>query len=131
MAMNNMNTPEYFQLAEDYACYRPVGQVSFPQAIELVSTAIEYSRDNQIRKLLVDTTELTGFHPPTTLERFELGERCAIAAKGAVKVALVARPEMLDPERFGVTVARNRGMLANAFDSESEAMEWLMNSSVD
>ena len=39
----------------------------------------------------------------------------------AVKVAMVVRPELIDPERFGVTVARNRGLFSNAFSSESEA----------
>ncbi|MDX1440414.1 MAG: hypothetical protein R3284_10985, partial [Rubricoccaceae bacterium] len=49
----------------------------------------------------------------------------AEAAHGAVRVALLARPEMLDPERFGVTVAANLGFTADAFTSEEEALAWL------
>ena len=35
----------------------------------------------------------------------------ARAAQAAVKVALVAKEDLLDPARFGMTVARNRGSL--------------------
>ena len=33
---------------------------------------------------------------------------------------------MLDPDRFGITVARNRGLFANVFTSETEALAWLL-----
>ena len=39
---------------------------------------------------------------------------------------MVALPEMIDPGRFGITVARNRGFFADVFDSEEEAVEWLL-----
>jgi hypothetical protein len=43
-----------------------------------------------------------------------------------VKCALVVRPELMDPEKFEVTVATNRGMIGNVFDSEKEAVAWLL-----
>jgi hypothetical protein len=33
---------------------------------------------------------------------------------------------LLDPERFGVTVATNMGMRTNAFDSREHAVAWLL-----
>jgi hypothetical protein len=36
------------------------------------------------------------------------------------------RPEFMDPELFEVTVARNRGLFGNVFDSEEEALKWLL-----
>ena len=122
-----MNTPEHFEIAAGYACYRPVGEVSLQKAIDWVSTVITFAIDQQITKLLIDSTKLTGIEPPLAWERFRMGERFAHAARGsAIKVVLVARPEMIDPERFGMTVARNRGLLANVFTSEAEALAWLL-----
>jgi hypothetical protein len=38
---------------------------------------------------------------------------------------MVARAEMIHPHKFGVTVARNRGLVSNIFPTESEARAWL------
>jgi hypothetical protein len=38
---------------------------------------------------------------------------------------MVARAEMIDPEKFGVTVAANRGLVSNIFTTELEARAWL------
>jgi len=42
-----------------------------------------------------------------------------------VQIAVIARPEMIDPQKFGIVVATNFGALANAFASEAEALDWL------
>jgi hypothetical protein len=118
--------PERFEIGEGHAIHRPEGSVSFQEAGELLSQAIVYCRENGIRRLLIDTTKLTGFGPIDTAERYTIGERLARAAMAAVKVAMVVRQELLDPARFGITVARNRGLFSNAFTSESEAWEWLL-----
>jgi hypothetical protein len=49
----------------------------------------------------------------------------ASIARG-LRLAVVARAELIDPERFGITVARNRGLSANVFTSEAEAIDWLL-----
>ena len=118
--------PEHFEIGEGHAIHRPEGNVSFLEGLDLLSRAVVYCRENGIRRLLIDLTKLTGFGPIGTAERFAFGERLARDAKAAVKVAFVARPEVLDPSRFGVTVARNRGLFSNAFTSESEAWKWLL-----
>jgi hypothetical protein len=38
---------------------------------------------------------------------------------------MVARPEMIDPHKFGVTVGLNREMEKNVFPTESELPVWL------
>jgi hypothetical protein len=38
---------------------------------------------------------------------------------------MVARAEMIDPEKFGVTVAAMRGLASNIFATEAEARAWL------
>ncbi len=121
-----MDMPEHFQIAETHAVYRPEGYVSMREGIELVSSAIVFSRETGIQRLLIDLRNLTGFGSPGTVERFSFGEQMARAAMAAIKVVFVARLEILDPDRFGVIVARNRGLFTNAFDSEEEALKWLL-----
>ena len=125
-----MSMPEHFRIEEGYVCYRPEGRTSLQEAIRLISVAISYSRLNGIRRLFVDATGLVGFDAPTVLERFQLGEQFALDAEAQVKVAFLFRPELIDPALFGVMVAQNRGLDGNTFSSESEALAWLLDSSV-
>lgn len=122
-----MNKPQHFSIVDDHAEYRPVGTVSIQQMVELVDSAITFARDQQLRKLLVDTSGLTGFEPPTIVERYYFIQKWASVASGAVVMAMVAQPEMIEPEKFGVTVAANRGLRSDIFEaaSEEEALSWL------
>jgi hypothetical protein len=122
----SMHPPDHFEIAGDYAHFRPVGQVTFQEAIALMRDAITHARECGVKKLLAVSTGLTGYPPPSTLERFQLGKECAVAAQGVVAVALVAPAEMIDPQRFGVTVARNRNMLVDVFTTETDALAWLL-----
>lgn len=58
-------------------------------------------------------------------DRYELGNRAGIFARSSIKVAVVAAPGQLDPERFGLVVAKNRGVNALVFTDEAEAEAWL------
>jgi hypothetical protein len=121
-----MTAPEHFETMEAYSIYRLSGDGPLEEAANKVIEAITFSREQGIRKLLVDTTHWTGHSNPTTFERFDWAEAFARAAFTKVKVAMVVRSEFMDPERFEVTVARNRGLFGNVFDSEKEALEWLL-----
>jgi hypothetical protein len=112
--------------AEGYAVYRLVGEFALQAAVAAVTQAIELCRQHQVRRLLIDATALTGVKSPSLIERYEIVAQWALAAKGAVKIAVVPRPEMLDPTKFGITVARNRGLEINPFTSEAEALAWLL-----
>ena len=59
----------------------------------------------------------------STPDRFDLG---VASARIPARAALIALPNMIDPERFGETVARNRGADARIFASEAEAVAWLI-----
>jgi hypothetical protein len=122
----SMSLPDHLRVLDRYAHYRPVGEINMEQGIALICAAIAFARQSRIGRLLVDTTGLYGFPPPTTLERFELGKQCAEEAKRCVVVALVAKGEMIDPKRFGVTVARNRDLNADVFTDAIAALAWLL-----
>ena len=125
-----MNTPIDFEICEGYACFRPSGQVTFNEAVAVIADAISQVADKGIQRLLVDTINLRGFPHPTTSERLFMVEQWASRARG-VRLAVVARAELIDPLRFGVMVARNKGLLANVFASEPDAIEWLLGSNAD
>ena len=114
-----------FALEGDRGLFRPVGHVSFDEAVALVRAAIATARSNQVRDLIVDTTALNGFPSPDTFQRFLACVEWADEAGGRVRLAMVARPDMIDPERFGVTVAGNRGLVTNIFTAEEAARDWL------
>ena len=120
-----MDELDGFVLEGARAVYRPVGSVSFDEVVALVRAAIAAARSNQARDLLVDATALTGFSSPDTFQRFLAVVEWAEEARGSVRLAMVARPEMIDPHKFGVTVAVNRGLVSNIFTTEGEARAWL------
>jgi len=120
-----MRRPEHFEIDRDCAFFRPAGNVSLQQAVQMLACAIAFAREQEVPKLLAVTTGLTGFAPPNTLERYEFATQFAAIAGGAVRLALVAKPEMIDPQTFGLTVANNRGLISNVFTSEADALAWL------
>ncbi len=92
---------------------------------------LEAVAQNKTRKVLFDGRGIAG--DPTTLERFYYGESTAqavakFAACGGFLVpqfAYVLETPLLDPERFGETVAVNRGMNVKTFDNPDDALAWL------
>ena len=120
-----MEIPTTIQQIGEIAVFRPTGTVSLEEGIRMLIDAIALAKESGIRKLVLNTLGLTGFQPPNTLERYYLGERMAHAAGGRVTVATVARADLIDPAKFGVTVARNRGLTTDVFTSEDEAILWL------
>ncbi len=113
------------EVDDDCAYYRPVGKVTLEQGAELVDQAIAFARDRGIPKLLVNCTKLTGFPSPSLPERYFMVRGWATTAQSLVQVAMVARREMIDPEKFGITVARNAGLKAEIYPTETEALAWL------
>lgn len=118
--------PDYYEPGTEYGTFRPEGRVSFDTVIELCVHAIAYADEAGAPRLLVDGTRLSGFGVPGIMERYEFAQRCANAPQGRIKVAFVAKSEMIHPDGFGVVVARNRGFHTAIFDSEMEALSWLL-----
>ena len=120
-----MDISRYFSVAGDYAVFRPSGEVSLKEAVDLGSAAIAFARSQHINKLLLVTTGLTGIKSPSPSDRFFLAHDWGAASGGAVKIACVARRELIDPDKFGVMVARNRGEQVDVFTTKAEALAWL------
>jgi hypothetical protein len=120
-----MSNLEHFEILEEHAVFRPTGQVSVDYAADLVTSAIAFARAQGIRKLLVDASKLTGLEPPGIASRYFYIHSWARAAEGSVRVAFVARPELIDHKKFGRTVAANIGFIADVFTTLEAALLWL------
>jgi len=120
-----MTAPEHFEVMDGYSCFRLSGGGSVEEWEDKVVEVITFFREQGVCNLLVDTRSWTGHGPPTITESFYFASAFAKAGR-PLKVALLARPEMMHPRKFGVTVATNRGLEGNIFDSEQEALAWLL-----
>lgn len=119
-----VNFPD-FTVAGRRGLYRPVRATTLAAATADITAAIAHARALELPQLLADIRGLTGFETPTTFERYEIVKSWVAAAAGTVQLALVLRPETIDPGKFGTRVAENRGFEADAFLSEEEALAWL------
>lgn len=114
------------EVLEGYCRFHPRGSVSLVEAVDLVTRAVAFCREQRIPKLLVNVSGLTRFSTPTVVDRYLMVEEWAREAKGMVVVAMVAMPEHIHPEKFGVTVAADSGLRGDIFTSERDALEWLL-----
>ena len=96
--------------------------------LEILDAVARHSTE----KILLDGRELQG--EPTTIQRFLFGAftaqavmryRRAHRASRALQFAYVLQEPVLDPQRFGETVAVNRGMWVKVFDNPEDALGWL------
>lgn len=123
-----MEAPEHFEVMEDYCRYRLTGHGSLAEAANKVIEVIKFAQEQGVHKLLIDTTKWTGHSKPDALERYTVAEAFAKAASSTEKlrICMIVRPELMDPNKFEVIVATNRGMIGNVFDSEKDALGWLL-----
>lgn len=122
-----MDAPEGFEVLQDYACYRLQGHGSLAEAAVKVMDAIAYAKQQGLPRLLIDVTKWTGHGSPDSFERYKWATAFAEVAGPGMRLSMVVRPELMDPEKFEVLVAKNRGMMGNVFDSEEAALGWLLN----
>lgn len=120
-----MNPLKNFEQVGRRGFFRPVGVVSFDQAIEIVAEGMRHARSLELVDLLVNTTGLAGFPSPDVFARYSLASKWAESAGAAMRVALVARADLIDPQKIGVLMAQNRGVNGDVFPTESAAIAWL------
>jgi hypothetical protein len=121
-----MRKLEHFDEGQDHAVFRPVGEFSFDEMAHLISRAVVRCRRRKIGKLLIISTGASGFNSSEISEQFNLAEQIAADAASSVKIAHVANPEWVRSGDFRVLVAGNRGLELEYFQTESAALEWLL-----
>ena len=115
----------FLTVEESYAVCRPVGEYTLDETVDLIDNAIRYCYENEIDGLLADVTGVTGFPSPSVTDRFWFVTKWAETSAGHVVVALVARPELISPDKIGITFAMNRGLESDVFTDKAEALQWL------
>lgn len=120
-----MNTLANFEQVGKRGLYRPVGNVTFEHAVDMVAEAMRLARSLGLHDLLVNTTGFSGFPPPSIFARHALAVKWAESAGSGLIVAMVARSELIDPEKIGVLMAQNRGASGDVFPTEAAALAWL------
>jgi len=123
----SMKMRDYLEVKNGIGEFRPHGETSLVEAVGLITQAIAYCRVERIEKLLVVTKGLVGVSIPTLVDRFLMVEDWAREAKGTLVAAMVANPQYIHPQKFGVQVAAEFGFVVDVFTSESEARQWLEN----
>ncbi len=114
-----------FEVSDGIACLRVAGSYSFAAAIALVDSALAQAFQQRHDRLLVVANEVFGFDPPGVPARHQMMRQWAAAARTWVRLALVVRGELIDPEKFGVLAGRNFGFVSDVFESEPDALDWL------
>src|SRR4249920_2880081 len=113
-----------------------LGEFSSEEAERTFLEILDAVARHKTEKILFDGRELKG--EPDTIERFLYGKFAAhavvsdIMERGlpfAPQFAYVLQEPVLDPQRFGETVAANRGMWVKAFDNIEDALGWLISTS--
>jgi len=74
--------------------------------------------------MLVNVYGVRGIENLTTFMRYEVAVAWAESA-GALRVALVVPENLMDPQKFALLMAHNRGVNGDVFISEAEALQWL------
>lgn len=74
--------------------------------------------------VLIDASDVA-FAAPTLPERLDMVRALALAADGRVRIAMLARADFIDAERFGVVAAGGFGLSGQVFEREADALAWL------
>ncbi len=108
-----------------------MGKFSLKEAKRTFVEILEAVARHKSKRVFIDGRKLVG--KPETMERFYYGEFAAHTVKdfaqqgvsSSTQFAYILKEPVLDPGRFGETVAVNRGMLVKMFDRPEDALRWL------
>lgn len=112
------------QTVEGVPVVRLDAVTGFERAVVLVAEAIRKAVAQGLPHLLLDAS-IAPFESPSLVGRHRMARTWAEAADGRLRLAVVVRPDCIDPEHFGVVAAGNFGLAAQVFEAEAEAIAWL------
>ena len=126
-----MSMTQEISAEADFLLVKAKGTFSLEEAQRTFLEMLEAVARHKVTKVFVDGREVKG--EPQTMERFYYGEFAANAVGNfakcgvslATQFAYVLQEPVLDPNRFGETVAVNRGMLIKVCSNPEEACGWL------
>ena len=126
------NTDSHFDIKitveKDFVSIFASGDYSLLKAKDLFKLSIDSALLHNKSKILIDVTNITGTIP--FLDRFEYSEffakyRAEHALTKINKTAVVGQEPIVHKDRFGETVAVNRGANVRVFTGMNKALIWL------
>jgi hypothetical protein len=115
-----------FEVIGEVARFRLTGEQVLEEGVHQIADAIIRTKESGLDKLLVDITAITGVEPPGVNTRYWLMGEWSRVGRGSVRVAMVTRPEFIDPDRYAVIAGMNAGFVNNVFETEAQALDWLL-----
>ena len=115
------------ELKPNYVYLRCRGAFRSDALLDVWESAFRAAIDEGRKAVLVDLRDWEGA-PLTTIERYEQGVRIAEVQQRvglAILIAVVGHEPLVDPERFGETVSKNRGGFGAVFTDIDEAVNWI------
>jgi hypothetical protein len=115
-------------IADDHLLLIANGNYSLPEANHLFKQAIDKAVLYNRHKILIDVTNVTGSIP--YIDRFYYSKNLAEYSinnsfNKANSIAVVGKEPIVDKDRFGETVAVNRGLNVRVFTDMEDATMWL------
>jgi hypothetical protein len=98
------------------------GLGTYTHLLRAAAAIIDETKSRDIWHVLCDATAIIG--PVGAFEKFEAGIELARGADSRMKMAVVARVEVID--YIFENVARNRGVTVAVFRNEAAALQWLL-----
>jgi len=114
-----------FEAAGNRGTYRPTGTMSAGQLADLITAALHRARHDRLSEILINISAVQGFESPGPAFRRWAVLRWAQVVGTGLRIALIARPELVCPKKTGLLVAAEEGLRANIFTTEPEAAAWL------
>jgi hypothetical protein len=113
-----------FEEMPGYLAARFIGSGAAEEVWRQFELVAEHCQRAKIDKLLIDITKAKGTLSLT--QKYFAAEESRIFTRFGIKVAFIEIPERLDPRRFFLLAARNRGVNVEAFTDLQAAEEWLL-----
>src|SRR5215813_8360644 len=108
----------------DYLAARFTGMGVAKDVWRQFTAIADHCRRAKVDKLLIDISRAEG--DLSVIEKFLAAEESQIFARYGIKVAFIEKSERMDPRRFFLLAARNRGVKVEAFTDWQDAEEWLL-----
>ncbi len=103
------------------------GAFNKDSTLNMYKSGLEITEKEVKKVLLIDVRNLGG-NPPDIFERFQLAVEFVKIQKSAnshIPVCIIGSHPMIDPHKFGETVAVNRGGTFGVFTDFDEAIAWI------
>jgi hypothetical protein len=114
---------------DDHLLVRMKGTFRLDEFLDLLEKAYQIAEHENRNKIFADLMALDG--TMTVSERFTMGECFAdlsLKHMSIIAIAVVGHEPLMHPQKFGETVALNRGARGKVFTDYDEAVNWLFQS---